>query len=345
MIPLKITVLCLVCGMSVVRPERAFADGTEPLARGDVLIVTEATPLLQLVDGELRRDCLLPCRTWLRGDSRGLAMDEPHNADRRLLLAWRQTNDGWSSGWISQERFVNVTKLRAVIRGRGTAFPAFDDVWEDLPAVIARQPRELQRAWLESTQAVEENSKLPPEEQSPTPWLARGEVLAIAGNYHDALEDYVRAAGIVRSNGGDRQNFVTAFVSLEKVLSRLRQNPSPPVVAEATEEWERGFYSYRRGDLATAAQAFQNATALAPGEAVFWYFRALNHRHIGLPERALHHARIGAWLESRSTRHSPRRLTASIDRRLERIQGSDRRWLQQVRRGFHADPAPPDSPE
>jgi len=304
---------------------------------GDLVIVHRHKPLYGLCQGRFVESGQLKARTWLRttGDPVVLQNCDIECGIQQFFPVRVVPGCPTEEGWITLDGTVNVTRLKATLAAQQSAFPLSENPNDGISALMLRQPEDLQRAWQEAQQAINENLLIPEAEQSPAPWLARGEIQALAGNYHGALSDYVVAARIVQKKRGDPQSHASAFRSLSTVLQGLATAPVPPVVIGHLEEWERGYYAWRRGDFVIAAQAFQNATELSPHEPVYWYFRAITHREIGLPDRALHDARIGAWLEhQQASGHSFSHHSAAVSRRLEPVQGPVRHWLELQRRGY-----------
>lgn len=319
-------------------PDRKKTASTEHTAcSGDLIVVYRLKSLFCLQNGKLVEDAGLPSRTWMRatGEPVEFSICDCEPSVQSAVPVRLIGKCCGLEGWITLAGTVNVTRLKSTLASQRTAFPLPDNPDDHIPALVLRQPADLQQAWQEAELAIRENGLLPESEQSAEPWLARGEIQALAGNYHGALSDYVEASRFLKRHHVDPQTHASAFQSLSGVLQRLPASPVPPVVAGHLEEWERGYYAWRRGNFVIAAQAFQNATELGPREPVYWYFRALTYREIGLPERALHDARIGAWLENQLvSNRSFHRYVGSVSHRLEPVQGPDRQWLERQRRGY-----------
>lgn len=307
------------------------------LETGDELIVYRLKTLYRLKNGRLKEQCQLTSRSWLRtiGEPIVLKDCEKEPAIRTLFPVNVIRGPSSISGWVTLPGTVNVTRLRSTLAARKTSFPLPENPDDKVSALMLRQPAELQQAWQDAQSAVAENLRLPANEQSAEPWLVRGEIQSLAGNYHGAMQDFIEAARIIKGGQNDPQTHASAFNAFSKVLEELATAPSPPVAAGHGEEWERGYYAWRRGDFVEAEQAFQNATELAPRSPAYWYFRAITHREIGLTDRALHDARIGAWLENQQAGgNSIYPFSESTSRRLEPVQGPHRQWLERQRHGY-----------
>jgi tetratricopeptide (TPR) repeat protein len=204
---------------------------------------------------------------------------------------------------------------------------SFDD---EIPPLIRRQPQVVHDAWRQIAVAVAENQRLT--RPRPEPLFARAELWMMVGNYDAALRDLLVAMQIASDTGAAPRVYDAVFNRLREVLERYDTTPVPPEDGEPSRHYGHGMHSFWEGHYVEAEKAFADAISLAPGNPLYWYMRAVTHRRLGNEEAAMHDALLGASAERKACL---RRDGASLDinRELRRLQGNDRIWLENQRRG------------
>lgn len=212
----------------------------------------------------------------------------------------------------------------ALDRGAGAA----ED--KEVPPLIRRQPQVVQDAWRQINAAIAENERLP--RPRPEPLFARAELWMMAGNYDAALRDLLVAMRVASDTGVSPRVYDAVFSRLRDVLERYDVTPVPPEDGEPSRHYGHGMHLFWAGHYVDADKAFTNAISLAPNNPLYWYMRAVTRRRLGSEDAARHDALLGVAAERKACL---RRDGASLDinRDLRRLQGSDRLWLENHRRG------------
>ncbi len=225
---------------------------------------------------------------------------------------------------------VKVVSLQAsrpaAALDRGVGAAADDEV----PPLIRRQPQVVQDAWRQISAAIVENERLP--RPRPEPLFARAELWMMVGNYDAALRDLLVAMRVASDTGVSPRVYDAVFNRLRDVLERYDVTPVPPEDGEPSRHYGHGMHSFWAGRYVEAEKAFANAISLAPDNPLYWYMRAVTRRRLGSEDAARHDALLGVAAERKACL---RRDGASLDinRELRRLQGSDRIWLENHRRG------------
>lgn len=225
---------------------------------------------------------------------------------------------------------VKVVSLQAsrpaAALDRGVGAAADDKV----PPLIRRQPQVVQDAWRQISAAIVENERLP--RSRPEPLFARAELWMMVGNYDAALRDLLVAMRVASDTGVSPRVYDAVFNRLRDVLERYDATPVPPEDGEPSRHYGHGVHLFWAGRYAEADRAFASAISLAPENPLYWYMRAVTRRRLGSEDAASHDALLGAAAEHKAC---SRRDGTSLDinRDLRRLQGSDRIWLEDHRRG------------
>ena len=209
----------------------------------------------------------------------------------------------------------------------GRAGTSADD---DIPPLIRRQPRVVHDAWRQIATAVAANQGL--SRPRPEPFFARAELWMMVGNYDAALRDLLLAMRIASDTGVAPRVYDAIFQRLREVLERYDATPVLPEDGEPLRHYGHGMHSFWAGRYVEADESFADAISLAPSNPLYWYMRAVTRRRLGNEGAAKHDALLGAAAERKAC---SRRDGASLDinRGLRRLQGSDRIWLEDYRRG------------
>ena len=206
-----------------------------------------------------------------------------------------------------------------------------EDVGEQLPILIQRLPepqREDFRRLSNAIQVAEQSGAFIPDV-----YVARAELWTIAGDTHEAIEDFRKAAAHALSLGTSHSEQVLQLRNLCDALERLEKAPHAAEGidasnhAAAAKHFGEGYTLYWGNSFRKAEQHLQNAIMLNPADPRYWYFRGLARRHRGDQEGARHDVLVAAFLE----RSKPR--DPAVARALTRCQGVDRFWLEEFRRG------------
>lgn len=214
------------------------------------------------------------------------------------------------------------------------ASPRSDTGRDDaLPPLIRRQPQIVRDAWRQIAAAVDENEALP--RPRPEPLFARAEVWMMVGNYDAALRDLLLAMRIADEADVTPRIYDAIFGRLREALERYDVTPVPPEDGEPSGHYGQGMHLFWAGCHEEAEKAFTNAISLAPGNPLYWYMRAVTRRRMGDEDAAKHDVLLGTAAERRACSEREY-VSADINRELRRLQGSDRIWLEDRRRG---DPA------
>ncbi len=104
------------------------------------------------------------------------------------------------------------------------------------------------------------------------------------------------------------------------LLAGLRNNR-----ADGSAEFTRGLNAYRNGSLNEAARDFEAASSAEPDNALYHYYRALTMYD-------LYGAEAAAEAREQAIQAELREPIANWGRRMERVQGRARLWIEQARR-------------
>lgn len=200
----------------------------------------------------------------------------------------------------------------------------------EVPPLIRRQPQVVQDAWLQIAEAVVANQRLP--RPRPEPLFARAELWMMVGNYDAALRDLLEAMRIASDTGVSPRVYDAVFNRLREVLERYDVTPVPPEDGEPSRHYGHGVHSFWAGHYVEAEKAFANAISLAPSNPLYWYMRAVTRRRLGNEQTANHDALLGVAAERKACLRRDG-VSLDINRELKRLQGSDRIWLEDHRRG------------
>jgi len=119
----------------------------------------------------------------------------------------------------------------------------------------------------------------------------------------------------------------------EGLASPASQAVTPAVEKSQPQSQTRfgsGLEHFFTGDYAVAERQLTVAISLSPNDARYYYFRALARARQGNRFEAEQDLSAGAKLESREARSA-----LEVGRALERIQGSERNWLEAFRHVDH----------
>lgn len=200
-----------------------------------------------------------------------------------------------------------------------------------MPILIQRLPEAQREDWRKLTKAIADAER--EEVFVPDAYVARAELWTIAGDTSKAVEDFRRAADTALKAGRTSSEQSAYLRLLRDALQRLEQAPRPAEGARANDyesaaaHFGAGCRLFWNHAMYEAESHFENAIALNPQDALYWYFRGLTRRHLGDVTGSQHDALIGAFLERSRYRD------LDIGRALRRVQGPDRVWLDRYRLG------------
>jgi hypothetical protein len=95
--------------------------------------------------------------------------------------------------------------------------------------------------------------------------------------------------------------------------------------ADGSADFERGLSAYRSGSMNDAARQFEAASAAEPDNALFHYYRALAMYD-------LYGAEAAVEAREQAIQAELRQPVAGWGKRMERVQGRARLWIEQGRR-------------
>lgn len=196
---------------------------------------------------------------------------------------------------------------------------------ETIPYLISIQPTRTLEAWKDVAELIAQNEKL--ENPLPDPYLARAELWTTVGAHEDAVEDYLQASSLIMKKNPSLIEQAKVFKSLRESLERLSQSPRPAYPIKAADACQTGFEYYYRGDFKQALPFFVEATRLNPDDAVYRAMRGLSSYRLGDIAAAEKQVAAAANIVRKQGFVFPDSREQDFHRRLERIQGTDRRWL------------------
>lgn len=200
-----------------------------------------------------------------------------------------------------------------------------------MPILIQRLPEAQREDWRRLSKAIaaaEREGVFVPEA-----YVARAELWTIGGDASKAVEDLRLAADTALKADRSLLEQAAYLRLLRDSLERLEKAPRPAEGARgndyetAASHYGSGVHLFWRKYFSESVGEFDNAIALNPKEPAFWYFRGLARRQLGDAVRSQHDVLVGAFLERTQT------VERGESKVLSRIQGPDRYWLEDFRRG------------
>lgn len=305
----------------------------------NVLMVRRQTTLYAASTAGILPIGMLPPNTLLTQTSAPASFPQVYCSPPLIPVALSPSAGLTVYGWVDPRDTMRLAPSHAdEIAGastqeRRTGNAMADHGSEPIPALIRLKKAEQQ--WREVQSLVYEAEKRG--KQIPEVYRARAMMWSSLQNYEKALVDYLRAAEIA-INSGPEHDLVTAgtyFYVLLHALQNFRELPRPPAVGDAREYYGAGVHALRDNRLREAVRYFSDAIDLNVYEPVYYYYRSVAYRRLGDLSSAIRDARVGSYYEEKLFDLERRR----IDVALEYIQGNDRTWLENIRRGEpHYDP-------
>lgn len=225
---------------------------------------------------------------------------------------------------------IPVHRLRSVLLLSSSALVfgmLFDSVsiGGDIPYLIARQPEAVQEAWKTIDELIQENASL--DQSLPDPLFARAELWSAAGNHEDALEDYLRATKLLFATRPNLIEQSRALNRLSEALDRLSKHPRTEYPYEADEAFWLGVNAFSQNRMEAAMDFFAEATRLKQSDPVYRAYRGVTLKRLGKMSDADRQLAVAQSILHRP--NCPPDELRDFHRRLERIQGADRRWIDQ----------------
>jgi hypothetical protein len=329
--PIRLALLSVVflgaaCGLAQERP--GPADRDEPRFSAELFVVARNTTLLnksgdpdtlvaRLKPGDLVRT-VPTTETAPRGMRRVVLVDS-----RATPL----------EGWVDiRECFYFHTDRNSLKNLPRPAAPT-DDVPAELPELIRRASPALQQTYRDVAVIIKRNEELG--KRLPEPYFLLGRLWMEVKNYDAAARAYLTGAALVKERRLDETRYAIYYEQLHQALRAFNRRPRPRPLDEdgADYHYEQGRQAFWSKQCRRALWYFDDAVALNSSEPLYWYYRGLTHLAMGNERRASYDVRVGADLEK-----IKRRRKESIDyllRALERLQGPQRLWLNQIRKGDH----------
>ncbi len=231
-------------------------------------------------------------------------------------------------GWIS---YASTAISPSLTTEHGNSQGRKSSAVSGMPILIQRLPEPQREDWRRLSAAItdaESDGVFVPDA-----YVARAELWTIAGDAGRAVEDFRKAADTALRAGRTQLEYSAYLRLLRDALGRLEEGPRPAEGSQdddfksANAHYAAGFHLFWRESFSQAESEFESAIALNPTDPRFWYFRGLCRRRLGNSKGAKHDVLMGAFLE----RSRPRNRT--IDTCLSRVQGRDRFWLEEFRKG------------
>lgn len=193
----------------------------------------------------------------------------------------------------------------------------------DLPYLISRESEEVQETWRNVDELVRENEKL--ESPIPDPLYARAELWTSVGVHEEALDDYLEATKLFLRTKPNLVDQSVALKRLSEALERVSRRPSPDYPYEANDAFWFGYHQFNQQRYEIAVAYFSEASRLMPNDAVYRVYRALALQRIGNTADAERQLTVASSLLRRP--NCPERELRGYPIRLERVQGTDRQWV------------------
>lgn len=307
----------------------------EEIPSPELLIVARETKLHQAEGGKLSAVGSLPPRAILRT----LLWDPPAGVsvpiEYRYVVTVGITPE--RQGWVIQRdchHFYTGPKERLPWTPAGL-IPG-EDRFREIPALIKKEPEHIQQVWKDLHVAIEEARRLVKEkklkDELPEPYFARAQIWASVKNHDAALQDYLRAASLVKNSGRDMVAYAKYFLVIHQALDNLDRDPRPPTPNAGQDYYAKGYHAFWSGDLDLALKYFDDAIQVESTNPLYWYYRALTYKRQGNERRARHDVLIGAHLEGINRKYGTGAKELTL-RGLERVQGPFRQWLSAARKG------------
>lgn len=196
----------------------------------------------------------------------------------------------------------------------------------DLPYLISRESEAIQDAWRTIDELVQENAKL--DSPIPDPLFARADLWASVGNHEEALDDYLQATKLLLQAKPNLVDQSMALNRLSDALERLNRRPRPEYPYEANDAFWIGARLFDQKRYDDSVAYFTEASRLMPNDAIYRVYRALALKRIGKSADAERQLTVASSLLRRPD--CPERELRGYPIRLERVQGTDRQWVDSV---------------
>jgi hypothetical protein len=197
-----------------------------------------------------------------------------------------------------------------------------------LPALIAKQPANVQRAWIEVDRLIRENQTL--KAPLPQPYLARAEIWGKASNYEEAVKDMLTASKLTRRRGASLAEQTRMMGRVQELLEQLARTPRPRYFGDAEAQYRAGFEAFYQGQLEAALRHFDSAVQFMPEDKVYWYYRALTNKRLNHEAEAERDITIAVFQERSVARDQPKWWLGQFTR----VQGPLRNWMESYRSGL-----------
>lgn len=309
----------------------AFAPWVEGFAHGQSLefvLTAQPTQLLSLEQGELVELDQVACGNVLSLVSNGpfscrIGADSYWCVESCGRPAFVAQSDAFSPQLL-QGRVESSVQLPSVRQ--------FASRREQVPLLIRVCDERIVEAWTQLAPFYRENDGRGIGSRKPEPYFARGQLWAAAGSHVDAIEEYRKAAALVRrAFSDDPRQLAQYFLVLQVAIDAQARYPARRPIVGAREYWGSGLSHLRSCRLDDAISDLTVSVRLDATEPLYWYTRAVAYRRHGQPELALRDAQLGA--EAEAIKERAHESVAHLYSDLSSIQGQDRVWLQRVRAG------------
>lgn len=317
--------------------EAGLALENKSLERERFLFVCESTAL-QVWDDHGQREIKLPVGCLMRR----IPSSAPQVVSDYVVFAETLDAASYNRGWLDSNAFIAPFSSPPGQLSRRVV--EFDT--GEFPEQISRSGPEIVALWKRVQKRIHENAASGNFE--PAPYILRGRLWSAVYNRDKALQDYTVASRVAIQSAKNDLEAVASLKKLKTLFARIKPiSPVPlpvPLSHQLTSEtYATGYHAYWEGDFGRALEAFNVAIEVNPHEPIHWYYRALTWKRRNEQERAEQDAHAGAFWEHQSAlakRDGGAIFSLSyIGSQLERVQGSERLWLEAFRRSAKPRPS------
>jgi len=227
---------------------------------------------------------------------------------------------------------ASVVLSMVLVHGQATAKEPEKAVADPaMPSAIRRHSEAFRTGWLSLTKTIVQNAKR--DRPLPEPYLARGQLLSVAGDHENALDDYLSAIRAARGAGATVAEQARYLGVLHQAMERRAKAPEPLYTADALQQFRAGRALYDQKKFPQALVRFSSAVKGDPKTAIYLYYRGLTLKRMKKDAEASRDIRRAISLDVGRIfgdglfvdRDELRTYRA---REFERLQGPIRMWLE-----------------
>jgi tetratricopeptide (TPR) repeat protein len=222
-------------------------------------------------------------------------------------------------------------------------------------ADLIRVSGEEERSILQQAQgSYEINAILPQEKQHYEPYFARARAWAEFGYYPEAMFDYLDGLQVIKRlkpiSGQPENAFLLYEKYFKEMTKKVRIALNQPfnvtqmgrgTLHTAGRHFSLGYTAFWDGYYEEALKEFDNAIACEFYVPAYWYYRGLAYKRLCDTNKAIYCFLIASQMEKMTVekrKEEPKweqryAVQVNSSRHLERFQGDERMWLEQIRWG------------